>query len=187
MEQYKICGAYSCAEDALSSIALKQCDILISDISLPGMNGLELIEKFIQINPYSLTMVVSMHISAYYITRAKELNVDAYVSKRDASTRLLQALEVIEHGGLFYEDIDNDDNLDVKEFEVFHELTEREKEVFLLLARGNEVKRVASVLDMAISTVHVHRRNVMQKLDLAGSFQMTKFALKHGLLVSDSL
>ena len=47
MEQYKICGTYSCAEDALSSVALKQCDILISDISLPGMNGLELIENFV--------------------------------------------------------------------------------------------------------------------------------------------
>ncbi len=181
--QFEIIATFSSAESAMQSPLLTQADILITDLSLPGKNGLDLVEYVNQHAPHLRSIVLSMYESTHYIMSAKALGVAGYISKRDAADVLIDALQhIIQGHAYFSESISNTLEEQADNNAEYMELTTREKEVFKLLALGHEVKEVANELKIAVKTAHVHRRNIMNKFDFKNTFQIMRFAIIYGLI-----
>ncbi|MET1218242.1 MAG: response regulator transcription factor [Glaciecola sp.] len=184
---YRIVGSYADAETTLQEQNFVNVDLLICDISLPGMNGLQLIEKVKRKHPKLLVIVLSMYENPHYVLTAKALKVNSFISKRDAADVLLNAMSIVLAGGdYFSQSVSQHAHID-PQYQEYLDLTTREKEVFALLAMGHEPKKVAQILEIATKTAHVHRRNILKKFEFGNTFQLTKFALKYGLIEQSDL
>ena len=181
---FEIIGAFGTVADAIESETLLTTDILVTDISMQTEdNGFTLVEYVNTHNSFCKTILVSMYENTHYINQAKTLGVKGFVSKREASETLIHALQEVQAGNVYFSE-------EIKErmpqaeatLQQFNELTHREQEVFLELAKGHEVKHISNHLDIAVKTVHTHRRNIMNKFQYNSTFQLTKFALKHGII-----
>ena len=172
----------------LNSSQHNSIDYFVIDISLPDKNGLELAQYIGQQYAGAKRIMLSMYEEKSYIQKAIELGVDAYLSKRDAANELIYAIQAIASGRRFYSpaisgrlvnDYGTDNSLSL--------LTARELEVFKLLAQGLNAKQIAQVINVMPKTAHVHRANVMSKLQLTSQIQATKLALAQGLILLDEI
>lgn len=181
---FEIIGAFGTVADAIESEALVTTDILVTDISMQTEdNGFTLVEYVNTHNSFCKTILVSMYENTHYINQARALGVKGFVSKREASETLIHALQEVQAGNVYFsEEIKERMPQAEANLQQFNELTHREQEVFLELAKGHEVKHISSHLDIAVKTVHTHRRNIMNKFQYNSTFQLTKFALKHGII-----
>lgn len=183
-EKYKVIGSYSTFDEVVQSQSLMSADMLITDISLDSeLDGFDLIKAAKSINPCCKVIIVSMFENAVYLQQAKELNIDGFIHKREASEFLLKALdEVFKNNSFFSGEIANG----IEEAEdalcAYNELFPRELEVFLLIAKGHPVKTIAVDLNIAVKTVHTHRLNLYKKFGFTNAFDITRFCLKHGIL-----
>ena len=182
--EFDVVGAYGSVAEALESNTLLSADILVTDISMQTEdNGFTLVEYVNAHNSYCKTILVSMYENSHYINQARTLGVKGFISKREASDTLIHALHEVNAGKVYFsEGIKEQMPKAVATLQQFYELTIREQEVFLALAKGYEVKHISSDLDIAVKTVHTHRRNIMNKFHYNSTFQLTKFALKHGII-----
>ena len=181
---FKIIGAFGSVAEAIESETLLKADILVTDISMQTeANGFTLVEYVNTYNCYCKTVLVSMYENTHYINQARALGVKGFISKREASETLIHALQEIKIGKVYFsEEIKERMPQAEASLQQFNELTQREQEVFMALAKGYEVKHISSELDIAVKTVHSHRRNIMNKFKYNSTFQLTKFALKHGII-----
>lgn len=181
--QLNVIGAFNNAEAALASGMINDEVLVITDISLPGQNGLDFLSSLYTSGLSVQSIVLSMYESPHYVETAKELGVKAYLSKRDAGELLLTAISEVTKGNTFYSpQISDSLGTQTKELSLYQGLTDREKEIFILLALGGEVKGVAKSLDIAVKTAHVHRRNILNKFGVTSVFELTRFAIKYGLI-----
>ena len=186
---FTVIGSFSSAEEALNSTVIERTDMLVTDISLDsGMDGFALIEQFKIVNPSAHIIVISMHESALYLQQAKKYEVSGFIHKREASELLTDALTAISQGKHFFSnDILGKLTEAEHALEVYNRLYPRESEVFLLLAKGHQIKRIAADLNIAIKTVHAHRLNLYKKFGFSSVFEITKFCLQHGIVDSSDL
>lgn len=182
-DAFNVLDSFGSAEEALASDVITEDCILVTDISLPHKNGLELVKEIKVKFPLLKTVVLSMYENPHYIITAQSLRVNAYISKRDAGDVLLNALHNVSVGNTVHSpSVRESTDEQSGEFELYQGLTEREKEIFVLLALGNEVKHVANQLNIAVKTAHVHRRNILNKFNCTTGFQLTRFAIKYGVI-----
>jgi DNA-binding NarL/FixJ family response regulator len=157
-------------------------DIVLMDISMPVMNGLEAAEKFRETLPGIKVIMLSMHENPEYLRTAKQAGVRGFILKDVSSNDMVKALESIAAGGEAYspsfDRIDstadsNDDGMP---------LTTRERTVLRLLAQGASNKHVARELDISVRTVETHRRNIKRKLGIDSSAGLVRYAIEKGLV-----
>lgn len=182
---FSVTGEYSYVSMAKQSQVLREADFVITDISMRGENGFNLIEFIHAEGLTCKVVVVSMYENALYLQRAKELKVDGFLNKGDASESLMTALTKI-HAGESYFSAELAAKFKEAEsaLKVYNELFPREKQVFILLAKGFKVKSIAAEMQIAVKTVHTHRLNLYRKFAFHTSFEITQFALKHGILTN---
>lgn len=186
--QLSVIGAFNNAESALASGLIDDEVLVITDISLPGQNGLDFLSSLYASGLSVKSIVLSMYESPHYVETAKELGVKAYLSKRDAGELLLTAISEVAKGNTFYSpQISDSLGTQTEKLSLYQGLTDREKEIFILLALGGEVKGVAASLDIAVKTAHVHRRNILNKFGVTSVFELTRFAIKYGLIEPSQL
>ena len=182
-KSFEVLGQFSTVVDTIESGLLNKCKILITDISIGKENGLTLLEYLKNNKIDCKPIVVSMHENSFYLQKAKALGVQGFLSKSEASNMLLNALESIRDGQLFFSD---EIRKKMKHAEsaltTFSKLYPKEKNVFLYLAKGASVKVIAAQMDISIKTVHAHRLNLYKKFGFNSSFDFTKFALTHGII-----
>lgn len=165
-------------------------DIAIVDISLSDKNGIELL-KYCSSN-FSKTkcIVVSMYDHNPYVSNAMDAGAWGYVSKRAAADELLEAIQTVSKGDNYlshdvrkYLHISNDgkSNSNLKL------LTQRELDVFPLLAKGLNAKQIAQQLDIMPKTAHVHRASVLKKLNVENQFDLLKIAISSGVITYGEL
>ena len=180
-------------------------DVMLLDIGLPGMNGIELTRKVKQSYPEIRVLILSMHDNQEYVRSALQLGADGYVLKRLAGKELSSAIQAVANGHtLLHPDLSQilltgqppqeslpDDPSTTRQetgekpsssLSPSELLTGRELEVLRLIASGYTNARIADVLHISIKTVQAHRSNLMQKLDIHDALELTKYALRHGLI-----
>ena len=163
-------------------------DCCVIDISLPDRNGLEVAQLIGDKLPCAKRIILSMYEEKSYIQRALDLGVDAYLSKRDAAGELITAIHSIVENQLFLSPSINTHFLKPQKTDsVLDKLTPRELEIFKLLAQGFNAKQVSQVIDIMPKTAHVHRANIMSKLNLTSQIQVTKLALEKGVILIDEI
>ena len=189
--QYEVVLEAESYTDAVIKLAqFDQVNIVIIDISLPDKNGLELL-KFITKNYQNIRcIVVSMYAHNPYVSKALESGAWGYVSKRAAATELMTALESVENGETYLsQDVAKKLHVSggTNGSNVLEILTPREQDVFPLLAKGFNAKQVAKELGIMPKTAHVHRANIIQKLNADNPFDLFKLAISAGLITHEEL
>jgi len=176
-----------CGEQAYQRYGELQPDIVVMDISMPGMGGLESARRIIQRYPAAKIIIFSMHASASFASQALKSGVRAYVAKTGAVEDLILAVIEVSSGGIFISPevaqkitqemlLGQDDPM--------HQLSGREFEVFRLLAEGKKVEVVADMLKISPKTVANYYTTIKQKLGVVSPVEMVRLAIKHGLIDS---
>ncbi|MBS3798107.1 response regulator transcription factor [Pseudoalteromonas sp. BDTF-M6] len=180
-DSYTVTLEASSFSQAESVIAQSTFDVAIIDISLPDKNGLELIPLIKHFSPKAKVIVVSMYDNDPYVSEAINLGADAYLSKQYASDEILEAISNTLSGGSYLgSDIIKNIrfNLNSTAATKMQLLTKRERDVFNLLAIGYSVTSVSKELNIAAKTVHAHKSNIYDKLQITESYELLKMAIK---------
>jgi two-component system response regulator NreC len=182
------------AEDGLNAVRCVEellPDLLILDLTMPKMNGMEAIKELTKRCSATKIMVLTVHRTEEYVFAALQAGAKGYVLKDTTHVELLMAIENILHGksylspavskGVIEGYVEGKKNIECKS--TFDMLTQREKEILKLIAEGYKNKEIANCLYVSVKTVDKHRTNLMKKLDLHNVSALTTFAIDKGLVV----
>jgi two-component system, NarL family, response regulator NreC len=166
-------------------------DILILDVAMPKMNGIEVAARVQKLERPPRVIVLSMHADESYIIRALIAGARGYLLKDATDEDLLPAIRAITAGKPFFSPAVASVLMEdyVRQLQArgladsYHLLTDREREVLQLLAEGRSNKEVATLLDLGVSTVETHRANLMQKLNLHNTAEIVLYAVRKGIIV----
>ncbi len=172
--------------------AVEECspDVVIVDISLPLLNGLDASRQILKRNPAIKVIVLTMHSEPNFVTEALRIGVSGYVLKQSVGLELTQALKEVLNGNTFVSPIVADQGIqsraDTNTEEApegfAHTLSLRQREVLQLVAEGKSIKEVAAVLNVSIKTVEFHKTRIMRQLGMRSAAQLTKYAIANGLI-----
>ena len=172
-------------EEALPLYTLHRPDVVMMDIAMAGMGGIEASKRLLALDPQVRILALSAHEDSSYAKRALQAGALGYLSKRTAPEVLIDALRMVARHQRFIDPIiaqrmanqrTDSDTQDIDK------LSPREFEVFILLAKGKSVVDISQSLGLSASTVGTHLYKVKQKLQLSNQSEMTLLAMRHGLL-----
>ncbi|HET8775444.1 MAG TPA: response regulator transcription factor [Thermoanaerobaculia bacterium] len=184
------------AEAADGLEALRLCeehhpDLLILDVAMPRLNGIDVAARAQKIQPPPRTLMLSMHLDESYVMRALNAGARGYLLKDATDEDLLPAIRAVAAGKSFFSPAVS--GMLAEEYveqlqergltDSYDLLTDREKEVLQLLAEGRSNKEVAALLEVGLSTVETHRGNLMQKLGLHSTAEIVLYAVRKRLIV----
>jgi len=175
-------GQYSSAAEAWPALTRDAIDVAVLDVAMPDENGLSLLKRLRQQRPGFRAIILSIYDTPAFVQSALDAGASGYLTKRCGPEELVQAVRSVGMGG-HYLCADAVKALRGGEpvSQALAALTPREKEVFELLVQGESVKEIAFKLELSPKTVHVHRANVLGKLQ-CNSIELVHFALDHQLL-----
>lgn len=172
-------------EAALRRIDEAHPDVVVMDISMPGIGGLEAVRRIVARNAGARILVLSAHEDAMHARRLLKAGAAGYLTKRSAPEALIQAIRQVGQGGTFL-DTQIAQQLALQQVSGVREpldaLSETEFKVFLALARGESVQQIASVMSVSPRTVGTHLYNIKQKLSASNSAELALIAMRAGLL-----
>jgi two-component system, NarL family, nitrate/nitrite response regulator NarL len=183
----KIVGEAVDGDEALKKTRELVPDVVLMDISMPGMNGLAVTEVLRKELPQVKVLILSVHSNKEYIFRVIQAGAHGYVSKEAPPDELIRAIESVYAGEPhFSEDIAR---AALTEFvntggkkEPFAQLTAREREVLVLIAEGKSNKEIADRLGIGVRTIETHRERIMRRLNIHSVAGLTKYAIANGLI-----
>jgi DNA-binding NarL/FixJ family response regulator len=183
----EVVGAVEDGRSLVAAAARLKPDIILLDISMPLLNGVEAARRLRAAAPDAKVIFVTMHADATYVAGAFRAGASGYVLKRCASVELLKAINQVLDGRAYVTPLirknipDNLPGWPLESGEGSGELTARQREVVQLVAEGHSVKEIASILRISGKTVAFHKTNVMRRLGLRSTAELTKYALEHGI------
>jgi DNA-binding NarL/FixJ family response regulator len=185
----KVIGEASDGRAVLEMAKKNPADVYIIDISMPVLNGIETARKLLKKDPKSKIVILSMHDDRAFVEKAIKCGVKGYILKENATEEILHAIREVYIGRFFLSPKISkyiiQDFLDMRHpregaGKVIN-LTEREREILQLIAEGFTNKEIAVKLNISLDTAHVHRNNIMQKLDIHNQAGLIRYALKEGI------
>ncbi|APV42039.1 MULTISPECIES: response regulator [Pseudomonas] len=180
MPPLEVVGEAESGADAIEMVGRCQPDLLLVDISLRDMNGLELTRVLRSQYPSLKVLVLSMYDNNEYVSESVRAGASGYVLKNSPSREIIAAIEAIASGGTFYsaeiaQRLIADKNTD-------NELTPRESQVLYKMAQGLNNKEMARELDISVRTVETHRLSIRRKLNIDKPAALVKYAIDHGII-----
>lgn len=177
----EVCGEAESPAEALAVVAASRPRLAIVDLSLKGAFGLELIHQLRERHPRLLVMVLTMHESPLYAERALRAGATGYLTKRDATTRILAALRQVLAGETYISESlagRVTSQLARREARAVDGLSDRELEVLRQLGNGHNTRDIAGTLHLDMRTVETYRARIKVKLGLKDGFDLLRFALE---------
>ena len=186
-----VVGEASDGHEALRLARDLHPDIVILDVAMPLLNGIDVAARLQKMERAPRTVILSMHSDESYIIRALAAGARAYLLKDATDEDLIPAIRAVAGGRPYFSPavtavLVEDYMRRLKDrglTDSYHLLTDREKEVLQLLAEGRANKEVAALLDLSLSTVETHRANLMQKLNLHNTAEIVLYAVRKGIIV----
>ncbi|VVM48795.1 response regulator [Pseudomonas fluorescens] len=166
--------------DAMVMVEHCNPDLLLVDINLPDINGLELTRKIRDRFPTLKVLVLSMYDSKEYVSESLRSGASGYVLKNAPSREIVAAIEAIKNGGTFYS-AEIAQKL-LLEDGTINELTPRESQVLYKMTQGLNNKQMARELDISVRTVETHRLSIRRKLNIDKPAALVKYAIDHGII-----
>jgi DNA-binding NarL/FixJ family response regulator len=186
------CDVVGTVEDGRALVEAAQKlrpDLILLDISMPLLNGLEAARQITKLVPESKLIFLTMHASPTYATEAFQVGAAGYLLKRSAVSELSLAIRHVLEGQHYLTPLLMKDVLDSvlkpstgeRGKPVFTALTSRQREVLQLVAEGRGTKEIATILCVSVKTVEFHKSRIMQQLDIHTTADLTKYAITHGI------
>jgi DNA-binding NarL/FixJ family response regulator len=183
-----VVGEASDGNEAVRKARELNPDVIVMDISMPGMNGLAASRALKKIQPDAVIVTLTRHGDSAYLQELLRAGVSGYVLKRSAPTELLHAIRAASAGGQYLDTTltagitGSLSGKHVRAKMPATALTEREAAVLRLIASGYSNKEIAAQLSLSVKTVEAHKANAMRKLDLTGRIDIVKYAILQGWL-----
>ncbi len=178
--------------EALEQARVTHPDVILLDIAMPGLGGLESVPLLRHDVPDAKILILTQYEQPEYVRRFLHLGVAGYVLKKAAGTELIAAIRAVHRGGLVVDPAvagevlrETMSGAPAPSDDPYDSLTERERQVLKLVAEGRSNKEVAAFLDISLKTAMTHREHVMAKLGLHNRTDLTRFALRRGLIAED--
>lgn len=168
-------------------------DILLLDLALPGLSGLEITRRVKKNAPHTKIVIISMYDDIAYVAEAIKSGAQAYVLKRSVSTELISAIRSVLAGNRYFSPPLSEErlnefirNLQTEDLDVFNTLTRREAEVLHLIVEGLTNQQIGDRLGVSFRTVEMHRSNLTHKLGVRGTAELVALAVERGFHVPGS-
>jgi DNA-binding NarL/FixJ family response regulator len=183
----EVVGEAADGREAVDRARTLRPDVVLIDIAMPGLGGLEAVPLLKKELPNAKILVLTQYEHADYVRRFLRLGVAGYVLKKAAGAELITAIRAVNRGGLVLDpavarEAMSDTSPADAAADPYDALTDRERQVLKLVAEGRSNKEVASFLDVSVKTAMTHREHVMQKLDLHDRTELTRYALRRGII-----
>jgi two-component system, NarL family, invasion response regulator UvrY len=185
-EGMKVEDEASSGNEVLNKIAQKSYDVVILDISMPGANGLDILKQIKASHPGTAVLMLSMHPEEQFAVRAFKAGASGYLTKESDENIILQAIAKISTGGKYISP-----ELGEKLAEAMwsdprralHEsLSDREFEVFRMIAEGKSLSEIAQILNLGTTTISTYRGRILEKTGLKNNAEITRYAIEHHLI-----
>lgn len=183
------------AEDGIEAVELCKKyspDVLLIDVSMPNLNGIEAIPRIREGNPTVKIIILSVHSSRRFVSEALKAGADGYLLKNCDFEEMVYAIDSIRGGGVYISpqvaNVVRDDYvqfLEEKGDSFAAALTQREREVLKLISEGKNTKEIAFSFNLSVKTVEAHRQHIMEKLNLHSVAALTKYAIREGLTTEE--
>lgn len=189
-----VVGESGSGEETVRLFEQLQPDILLLDLSMPNMGGMECLREIKSRRPAAKVIILTMHEDENYIKRAMRAGASAYVHKSVADTDLFKAIEAVEAGQIYLSKQDSTHLLhallqqeqeSVDQNAPYVLLSPREREVLRLVARGHSLSEIAEHLSLSIKTIDTYKVRLMEKLHAHKKSDLVSYALKYGLLAGE--
>ena len=188
--EWQVVAQASNGREAVSQILEHEPDVAILDIGMPLLNGIEATAQVMRRLPNLHVLILSMHADEAYITRALQAGAQGYLLKDSADTDLIRAVTAVATGKSFFSPgvarVMLDDYVrhlaDKGIVDRYQSLSEREREIFQLIAEGHSNKEVADLLTISPATVETHRSHILQKLDVHNTAELVLYAVRRGVI-----
>jgi two-component system response regulator NreC len=190
-EDFEVVGQAADGRQAVEMVEQLQPNVVIMDITMPALNGIEATAQITKRNPRVGVVILSMHSDDSYLARVLAAGAKGYLLKDAADDELPRAVRAVADGTAFFSPSigkllleDYMRQLQQRGLQDSYELlTERERETLQLLAEGKSNKEVATILNVSVSTIETHRYNVMAKLGLHSSVDIVRYAVRKKIIV----
>ena len=177
----QVAGEASSGDQALQLVKANDYDVVMLDMSMPGLSGLDLIKRLKLEKPKLRILVLSMHGEQQYAARVLKAGAAGYLNKDSAAELLLGTLRKIAAGGVHIGDAAAASLLNIKESP--HEaLSDREFEVMRLLVEGLGPTEIGERLHLSVKTVSTHKTRILEKLNLSSTAELVRYAMEHKLV-----
>lgn len=187
-EDIKVCAEASDGLEALEQTEKHRPDVVILDISMPRLGGLEALDRIRTSHPDVKTILLSAHAEEPLIRNAAFLGADGYLLKSAHTSEIVSAIRAVMRGGSYYDPTLACEMVDQRRDQrpaceqPFSILSGREREVLHLIAEGLAAKEIAGQLHISTKTVEAHRTSLMRKLGVRKATELVRYAVRHGLI-----
>ncbi|HTG02342.1 MAG TPA: response regulator transcription factor [Nitrospirota bacterium] len=185
-DDLEIIDEASRGQEVLDKVAKKDYDLLLLDIAMPGLSGLDTLKLLKVQKPRLRVLILSMYPEEQYAVRAIKAGASGYITKASASEELIEAIRKVSQGGRYI-------SASITEKLLFepgqeperppHErLSDREYQILCLIGRGKTVGEIAEALGLSVKTVSTHRVHILEKMDMKNNAELTNYTIKHGIV-----
>ena len=188
---WEICGEAGDGREAVEKVTQLKPDIVILDIGMPALNGLEAARQIMRNDPHQNVVILSIIDSEQVIQEALKAGAQAYVLKSDGAKDLIVAIEELQQNRTYFnsrilkivlKEFLSTDKIPPQRASRLRDLTAREREILQLLAEGKSTKEVAVTLGMSVKTAETHRSNLMRKLGLHCLSELVLYAVRNNIV-----
>jgi len=189
-DEWEVIAEANNGRDAVRLAEEHRPDVAIIDVAMPLLNGIEATRQIARKVPGTRVLVLSMHADEAYVTQILQAGASGYLLKESADVDLMQAVEAVAAGKSFFSPAIARVMLDdyVRQLadkgitDRYDALSDREREIFQLVAEGKTNKEIAAILSVSPSTVETHRAHIMEKLDVHSAAEIVLYAVRRGVI-----
>ena len=188
---WEVCGEAKTGREAVTLAEQLKPEIVVMDISMPDLNGLEAARRIHKLFPKTGILILTLHFSDQLLRDIVEAGARAYIMKSDADRDLISAIEALANHRTFFtaraaemllDRFSMRNSVPGPEAHLRNRLTSREREIVQLLAEGKSSKEVAVALGISVKTAETHRANIMKKLDMHSVSEVVRYAIKNQII-----
>jgi DNA-binding NarL/FixJ family response regulator len=189
--EWEICAEAADGREAVDKVLSMKPDVVILDIGMPNLNGLEATRQILKANPEVRILILTLHDSDQVVQEVLNAGARGFLLKTDAARELVAAVDALRRGKIYFtpkvaamvlDGFLERETAPAQQVPSRHRLTPREREIVQLLAEGKSSKEVAVALGLSVKTAETHRSNIMRKLDLHSVSDLVLYAIRNNIV-----